>query len=163
MRSLLGIVILLVFLFHHFRYVLPSPSGLKSFYWKISYYPYGDSQVLYVCLSLAAFNICSWCLVFISFMNLCLGVFICTDHWGRLSYLFLLFFGNPAFKWVYLSSSPLPLASLLFSTICKASSDNHFAFLHYFFLGMVLITASCTISQTSFDSSSGILSIRSIP
>ena len=24
-------------------------------------------------------------------------------------------------------------ASLLFSTICKASSDNHFAFLHFFF------------------------------
>ena len=35
------------------------------------------------------------------------------------------------------------LTSLLSSTICKASSDNHFAFLHFFFLGMVLITASC--------------------
>ena len=32
---------------------------------------------------------------------------------------------------------PLPLASLLFSAICKASSDNHFAFVHFFFLGMV--------------------------
>ena len=32
----------------------------------------------------------------------------------------------------YLSFSPLPLASLLFSAICKASSNNHFAFL---FLG----------------------------
>ena len=29
-------------------------------------------------------------------------------------------------------------ASLLFTAICKASSDNHFAFLHLFFLGMVL-------------------------
>ena len=37
-----------------------------------------------------------------------------------------------AFKWVYLSSSPLPLTSLLFSGICKASSDNHFAFLYFF-------------------------------
>jgi len=36
--------------------------------------------------------------------------------------------------------------SLLFSAICKASSENHFAFLHFFFLGMVLITASCIIS-----------------
>ena len=34
---------------------------------------------------------------------------------------------NSAFKWVSLSFSPLPLASLLSSAICKASSDNHFA------------------------------------
>ena len=56
---------------------------------------------------------------------------------------------NSAFRCVYLSFSPLPFASLLFSTICKPSSDNHFAFLHFFFLGMVLITTSCTMSQTS--------------
>ena len=61
------------------------------------------------------------------------------------------------------SFPPLPLASLLFclfsfSLFCKASSDNHFAFLHFFFLGMVLITASCTMSRTSIHSSSGILS-----
>ena len=47
---------------------------------------------------------------------------------------------------VYLSFSPLPFASLLFSAICKASSDNHFAFLHFFFLGMALIPVSCTMS-----------------
>ena len=29
--------------------------------------------------------------------------------------------------------------SLLFTAIYKASSDSHFAFLHFFFLGMVLI------------------------
>ena len=47
---------------------------------------------------------------------------------------------------VYLSFSPLPFASLLFTAICKASSDDRFAFLHFFFLGMVLIPASvqCT-------------------
>ena len=44
-----------------------------------------------------------------------------------------------AFKWVYLSFSPLLFTSLLFTAICKASSDNHLAFLHFFFLGMVLI------------------------
>ena len=54
-----------------------------------------------------------------------------------------------------------PLASLLFSAICKASSDNHLAFLHFFFLGMVLIPASCSMPQTSVHISSGILSIRS--
>ena len=42
---------------------------------------------------------------------------------------------SSAFKWVSLSFSPFPLASLLFSAICKASSDNHFAFLHSFFGG----------------------------
>ena len=50
-----------------------------------------------------------------------------------------------------------------FSAIYKASSDNHFAFLHLFFLGMVLIPASCTMSQTSIHHSSGTLSIRSKP
>ena len=45
---------------------------------------------------------------------------------GFLSLLAILW--NSAFKWVYLSFSPLPLASILFSVICKASSDNHFAF-----------------------------------
>ena len=32
-----------------------------------------------------------------------------------------------------------------FFSICKASWDNHFAFLHFFFLGMVLFTASCSV------------------
>ena len=77
--------------------------------------------------------------------------------------LLLAILWNSAFKWVYLSFSPLPLASLLFSAICKSSSDNHFPFLHFFFLQMVLITASCTASQTSVHSSSGTLSIWSNP
>ena len=55
---------------------------------------------------------------------------------------------EPAFIWVYLSISPLPFTSLL-SDICKASSDSHFTFLHFFFLGMVLIPVSCTMSPTS--------------
>ena len=70
---------------------------------------------------------------------------------------------NSTFKWVYLSFSPLSFTSLLFSAICKASSDSHFAFLHFFFFEMVLITVSCTMSQTSIHSSSGTLSIRSNP
>ena len=48
---------------------------------------------------------------------------------------------NSAFRWVYLSFYPLCFTSLLFLAVCKASSDNHFAFLHFFFLGNVLITA----------------------
>ena len=78
-----------------------------------------------------------------------------------LSHLAILW--NSAFRWVYLSFSPLPFTSLLFSTVCKTSSDNHFSFFHFFFLGIVLIPASCTMSRTSVHSSSGTLSIRSNP
>ena len=80
-------------------------------------------------------------------------------HWS-LRKAFLSLFAilwNFAFRCFYLSFSPLPFASL-FSAICKISSDNHFAFLHFFFSGMVLITAYCTISWTSVHSSSGTLS-----
>ena len=65
---------------------------------------------------------------------------------------------NSAFRWVYLSFSPLLFTSLVFSAICKVSLDNHFAFLSFFFWGMVLMTASCTMSWTSVYSSSGTLS-----
>ena len=51
--------------------------------------------------------------------------------------------------------------SLLFTAICKASSDSHFAFLHFFSMGMVLIPVSCRMSRTSVHNSSGSLSIRS--
>ena len=70
---------------------------------------------------------------------------------------------NSTFKWVYLSFSPLLLTSFLISAVCKAFSDNHFAFLHFFFFEMVLITASCTMLGTSIHSSLGTLSIRSNP
>ena len=55
-------------------------------------------------------------------------------HWSlRKAFLSLLaILWNSAFKWVYLSFSPLLSASLLFTAICKASSDSHFAFLHFF-------------------------------
>ena len=81
-------------------------------------------------------------------------------HWSlRKAFLSLLaILWNSPFKWVYLSFSPLPFASILFLAICKVFSDNHFPFLHFFFLGMVLFTASCTMSWTSVHSSSGTLS-----
>ena len=65
---------------------------------------------------------------------------------------------NSAFKRVYLSFSHLLFISLLFTAIFKASSDSHFTFLHLFFLGMVLIPASCTVSWTFTHNSSGTLS-----
>ena len=85
-------------------------------------------------------------------------------HWLlRKAFLSLLaILWNTAFKWVYLSFSPLLFASLLFTVIFKTSSDSYFAFLHFLFFGMVFIPVSCTMSQTSIHSSSGSLSIRSI-
>ena len=62
---------------------------------------------------------------------------------------------------MYLSLFPLLFTSLLFSTICKASSANHFAFLLLFFFGMVLF--ACTILLTSVHSSSGTLLTKSSP
>ena len=64
-------------------------------------------------------------------------------HLRRLSFLSLLFSRTLHSVGCYLSLSPLFFASLLSSAICKASSDNHSAFLHFFFLGMLLVTASC--------------------
>ena len=64
----------------------------------------------------------------------------------RKVFLFLLaILWNAAFRQIYLSFSPLPFASLLFPAICKPFSDNHLAFLHFFFLEMALITTSYTM------------------
>ena len=50
-----------------------------------------------------------------------------------------------------------------FLGFCKASSDNHFAFLHFFFLGIILVTTSYTMLWTSVHSFSRTLSTRSNP
>ena len=57
-------------------------------------------------------------------------------HWSlRKAFLSLLaVLWNSEFKWVSLSFSPLLFTSLLFTAICKASSDSHFAFWHFFSL-----------------------------
>ena len=52
---------------------------------------------------------------------------------------------------------------LLFTAIYKTSPCSHFAFLHFFSMGMVLIPVSSTMSRTSSHSSPGTLSIRSRP
>ena len=98
-------------------------------------------------------------LVFFSFVVF-LYFFALISEEGFLSLFAIL--QNSAFKWEYLSFSPL-LVSLLLTAICKASSDNHFAFLHFFSMGMVLVPVSHTMSQTYIHSSSGTLSIRSSP
>ena len=66
---------------------------------------------------------------------------ICVDRLGGASHLSLLFSGA-----LHSDGDTFPFLLCLlplFSGICKASSDKHFAFLHFFFLIMALITASC--------------------
>ena len=105
-----------------------------------------------------AWNVPVVCLIFLK-RSLVFPILLFSSislHWSlRKAFLSLLaVLWNSAFKWVYLSFSPLPFSSLLFSAISKASSDKHFAFLHFFFLGMALITASCTMSRASVHGSS---------
>ena len=58
-------------------------------------------------------------------------------HWPlRKAFLSLLaILWNSTFRWAYLSLSPFTLAYLLFSGMYKASSDSHFAFFAFLFLG----------------------------
>ena len=110
-------------------------------------------------LSVFAWNVSLVSLIFLktSLVFLILLFSSISLHWSLskafLSLLTILC--NSAFKWVYLSFSPLLFASHLFTAICMASSDNHFTFLHFFFLEMILIPASCTMSQASVHISSG--------
>ena len=87
-----------------------------------------------------------------SLVFLCVFALIAEE--GFLSLLAVLW--NSAFKWEYLSFSLLLFASFLFTAICKASSGSHFAFLHFFSMGMVLIPVSCTMSRTSVPQLSAI-------
>ena len=91
-----------------------------------------------------------------SFPFYCFALFLCIGHWGRLSCLSLVFSGT-VHSVGYISFAPLLFASLL----CKAYSDNHFAFLQFFFFGMVLVTTYCTMLWNSVHSSIGTLCTRS--
>ena len=67
----------------------------------------------------------------------CFPLLLCIVHLRRLSYLSLLFSGI-LHSVVYIFPFLLCL-SPLFLAICKMFSDNHFALLHFFFLGMVFL------------------------
>ena len=90
-------------------------------------------------------------------------LFLCINHWGRLSYLSLLFLGTLHSNGYIFPFSPLPLASLLFSAIHKASSDNHFCLFAFLFLGDGLDPCLLFNVTNSLHSSSGTQSIRSNP
>ena len=82
-------------------------------------------------------------------------------HWSlRKAFLSLLaILWNSAFKWEYLSFPfRLCLLLLFFSQLFVNPPQTTICLFAFVFLGMVLITPSCTISQTSIHSSSGTLS-----
>ena len=83
------------------------------------------------------------------------SLFLCIVHLRRLSYFFLLFSGIlHSVRYIFpLSPWLLPL---FFSQIfVKPPQTTTLPFLYFFFLGMVLITASCTMLWNSIHSSSG--------
>ena len=83
----------------------------------------------------------------------------CIDLSGRLSYLSLIF--GTLHSDGYIFSLLLCLSLLLFFQLFVRPPQT--TILHFFFLGMILITAFCTMSWTSVHSSSGTLPIRSNP
>ena len=86
----------------------------------------------------------------------CFPLFLCTDCWGWLSYLFLLFFGtlhSDACIFPFL----LCFSLLFFSQLCVSPPQTAILlFLHFFSMEMVLIPVSCTMPRTSVHSSSAL-------
>ena len=72
-------------------------------------------------------------------------------HWAlRKAFLSLLAtLWNSAFRWLYFSFSLLPFASLLYQLFVRPPKTTILPFCISFSLGMVLISASCTMLWTS--------------
>ena len=92
----------------------------------------------------------------------CFALFLCTVHFGRLSYLSLLFSGT-----LHSFGSLFPFLCLLLlflsQLFIRPLQTTILGIFLFFFLGMVLIKASRTMLRTSVHSSPGTLSIRSNP
>ena len=145
------------------RYFLYSSSVYSCHLFLISYVSVRSMMSLSFIVPIFAWNVPLVSLIFLK-SSLVFPVllfssssFHCSLRKAFLSLLAVLW--NSGFRWIYLSFSLLPFASLLFSAICNASWDNHFAFLYFFFLGMFfVISGSCTMLQNTVHSSSGTLS-----
>ena len=80
------------------------------------------------------------------------------------AFLSLLLFSGTLHSVGYIFPFLLCLSRLFFFQLfLRLPQTTILPFLHFFFLGMVLITTSCTMSRTSIHSSSGSLFIRSNP
>ena len=98
------------------------------------------------------------------FLILLFSLFLCIVHLRMPSCLSLLFAGTLlSVEYIF---PFLPCLFLLFFPqlfIKLPQTTNHFAFLYFFFCGMVLVTASCKMLWTAIHSYSGTLSTRSNP
>ena len=89
-----------------------------------------------------------------SFLFYCFPLFLCIDHLGRLFFnLSLLFFGT-----LHSDGYIFPFLFCLQLFVRTPQTTILLAFLHFFFLGVVLITASSTVLPTSVYSFWGTLS-----
>ena len=85
-------------------------------------------------------------------------------HWSlRKAFLSLLAIFGTLHSNGHTCSFLLSFSLLLFAQLFIRPFHSHFAFLHVFFLGMIFIPLSYTMSWTSIHSFSGTLSIRSNP
>ena len=121
------------------RSFLYSSSMYSCHLFLMSYASVRSKLFLYLIVPIFAWNISLLSLIFLqrSLVFLILLFSSISLHWPlkKVFLTLLVIFWNSAFRYFYLSFSPLSLASLLFSAICKSSSDHYFVFLHIFFLG----------------------------
>ena len=115
-----------------------------------------ESQELYENCALDISNFLKRSLVF---PILLFSSISCIDLSGRLSYLSLIF--GTLHSDGYIFSLLLCLSLLLFFQLFVRPPQT--TILHFFFLGMILITAFCTMSLISVHSPLGTLSIRYNP
>ena len=97
------------------------------------------------CFSLAAFNICSLCLIFVNLINMCLGVF----------HLVFILFGTLWVSWTWVTIS-FPLLGK-FSTIISPSIFSQSFFLSSSGTPMIQMLWPLTLSQRSLRLSSFLL------
>ena len=130
-------VITLLWLSGSFRAFVYS-SSVYSYHFLISSASIKSMPFLYFIVFIFAWNVPFVSLIFLKRSLVCpfycFLLFIWIDCLMRAFLSLLAVLWNSTFRWEYLFLSPLPLASLLFSAICKASTDCHFAFLNFFFL-----------------------------
>ena len=98
------------------------------------------------CFSLAAFNICSLCLIFVNLINMCLGVFC----------LGFILFGTVCVSWTWVAISFPVLGK--FSTIISSSIFSYPFFLSHSGTPMIQMLGHLTLSQRSLRLSSFLFS-----
>jgi len=99
------------------------------------------------------------------------GGLACCDSWGRkesdtiepLIWSYLIWFFGTLHSVGYIFPFLPCLLLFFFPQLWKASSDNYFAFLHFFFFGLAFVTGSYTMLWISGHSSSDTLSTRFNP